>query len=56
MTADQRAAVVHMLLAQREQINATLRLLAEEHQAEKRAEEKPRPRFLGDTPTTEGET
>jgi hypothetical protein len=42
MSEDDRHALIHMLLAQREQINASLRLLAKEDPAAPAAPAEPR--------------
>ena len=48
-----RDAVIHMLLAQREQINAALRLLTKEEPASAEPT-KPAPRRFGQRPTDGG--
>jgi hypothetical protein len=52
VTDPQREAVVHMLLAQREQINAILRMLVDEEPAAEQPRKKQPPPFFGDTEKT----
>lgn len=49
MTDETKAAVVHVLLAQREQINAILRLLTGPVEGVKQDDTKPKPRYLGES-------
>lgn len=47
MTKAEREALMHMLLAQREQINASLRILAGEPEPQEPQQPR-RPRYMGD--------